>query len=133
MARNKSHNRNVCFKLYASGKSISEISRATGINSKQLSRWKKQDAWDSLLKAQQETTNQDEVEDKIRKKILAALDDPEIKPGKWRDVQDGIARLERGSGKVKTDEKTELASLSDEELDQKIEELQRFIAKQPKQ
>src|SRR5262249_18174852 len=103
---------------------------------KTLYRWRKEDAWNSLLK-QQKTTNQDEgsFEDKLKRKLITALDNPRIQPSKWKELFDGFNLLSKGKivpMETVCSECKKLTQISGQELDEMIQDKLQFINRQLK-
>src|SRR5262249_53123062 len=82
------------------------------------------------------------LNDKIRRKIEASLDDESIRPTKWREVAVGFQLLQKDKNQSSSlddrarrliEDQDKLESLTDEELDAEIEGLQCFVSKQPEQ
>src|SRR5262249_37114164 len=160
MSGNKNSGRNTdiikhdqCFEQFASGKlPLAAIAAQAGVSLKTVYRWKKQENWDAKLAAQKaeklngSSANQDGdsatqdgnvksklIRSKVASKLAEALEDPNLRPRKWGEVNTSLNYLEKNNVTVTSAEQfcsihhcaftcslCELASVSEQELDKKI-------------
>lgn len=120
-----------CREQFASGVPLKKIARQTGVSVRTLRRWKKADGW--IIEQQNINQDGNSFESKLLTKITEALSDSNLKPSRFKEILDAINCLAKTKiPSPAVSKETEYSRLTDEELDDKIAELQRFLASKPK-
>lgn len=149
--------RQTAFRLFVRLRNVSRVSKETGIPVATLHVWKKEEQWEMKLTDIQKTVSSQvevlkeaqtnlAVKDQLselqllellQQKVSNALVNLNIGPTTWKDVIAGMEyiskekRLILGQPTERGIQTIEVSSMSGDELDKHIEEMQSLVAKQP--
>jgi hypothetical protein len=126
--------------LYLQGYHFKQIAKLIKKSRNQVSRWARENGWEGLrVQQQQQTPATEDHKQKYRKKVLAALDDPAVRPRNWREVDSGYRFINPDENvepicprhrKLFTCSSCDTEKFTDEELNQKLEEAGYIIEQQ---
>ncbi len=149
--------RQTAFRLYVRLRNVSRVSKETGIPVATIHVWKKEEQWEMKLADIQKTVSsqvevikeaqtnlavKDQVSELqllelLQHKVSNALVELNIGPTTWRDIIQGMEyiskekRLILGQPTERATNTIEVSSMSGDELDKHIEQMQAIVSKQP--